>query len=772
MFAFANAYPKIKSTIFAPVQPSAAVHPLNREFLIDYINNPRRKPEPHVLRQLSDSAQLRYSFVCNVVVVVCNTADNDRLNDIALLCAELTAGCSALSAEWLGVLTALCFSASTYIDVLTQVDVQDISIHNNLAVLFSVLLARHCFGLHDFLLHVGVPSLVKIWNEGKAEADPESEAGARLTCHLVLRFFKTFDAPHPACYTNSSHSVNASPHHTLPPTATTPPSSLAVKLACDRHLLAATHNSISVGPVLAVLKAILVLADRVPADGKSSRSSGSGGGSNSSSNNRMGGEVSISHILGTLSGDLDLEMGSSSFGSGRGSLGAAADQNVSLATYARYVLKQICTQPWVHQRCLQNPEELLKPDGLLDSCLTNRQAQRLLHMISRPETASAAAEDTSTAQQDYRQLVNRVLESLDQWRLRVAWLDLQLLCRQLGSPSGNSASGEMNLFLDAAARAIVDIFELCQPEGSVKEESDSTSVMAATHPGSVGVKGKRNESGPSGSSTSPRKSGGPGPASAAQSITLVAPLVSKLPGSIQGRILKVASQVLEKCNWSPPSANKAKDTKDSKEIGKDRQAPGTSSGRTKSLLSYEPFLALVTTCFKGQDDQREAFLSSLHGQMLNYIFIPKEERLYQGEDNKSRRQMLEALQLRFALVGGLFDAIIRSPQTTVDWAVLFVQLVTAGVIDFSNNTELFATLQDMIATLLHSTQVADAQSERGEDGKKFYQNLIKKIKKEMAERKGSGSIQPLKQLLPLPKTSQEFVTCEAYGTSTDNKVFS
>jgi len=48
--------------------------------------------------------------------------DNDRLNDIALLCAELTAGCSALSSEWLGVLTALCYSASScYVDVITQV---------------------------------------------------------------------------------------------------------------------------------------------------------------------------------------------------------------------------------------------------------------------------------------------------------------------------------------------------------------------------------------------------------------------------------------------------------------------------------------------------------------------------------------------------------------------------------------------------------------------------------------------------------------------------
>ena len=136
VFAFSNAYPKIKQTIFAPVQPSAAVHPQNRDFLQDYILNPRRKPEIHVLRQLTESAQLRYSFVCNVVVAVCNEVDNDRLNDIALLCAELTAGCSALSAEWLGVLTALCYSASTYIDVLTQVDVQVGSIKKLLIDLF------------------------------------------------------------------------------------------------------------------------------------------------------------------------------------------------------------------------------------------------------------------------------------------------------------------------------------------------------------------------------------------------------------------------------------------------------------------------------------------------------------------------------------------------------------------------------------------------------------------------------------------------------------
>jgi len=127
--------------------------------------------------------------------------------------------------------------------------------------------------------------------------------------------------------------------------------------------------------------------------------------------------------------------------------------------------------------------ELSKTNGLMDSRLTNRRAQRLLHTIKRSESATAAAEDAGT------EGLSPILEGIHQWRLRFAWLDLQLLCRQLGSPSGKSASGEMDLFLDALARAIVEMFELGQPEGSFKKESYSTWVMASTHPGSVGVEG-------------------------------------------------------------------------------------------------------------------------------------------------------------------------------------------------------------------------------------------------------------------------------------------
>lgn len=50
-----------------------------------------------------------------------------RVNDIGILCAELTAYCRSLSAEWLGVLKALCCSSNNgncgFNDLLCNVDV-------------------------------------------------------------------------------------------------------------------------------------------------------------------------------------------------------------------------------------------------------------------------------------------------------------------------------------------------------------------------------------------------------------------------------------------------------------------------------------------------------------------------------------------------------------------------------------------------------------------------------------------------------------------------
>jgi mediator of RNA polymerase II transcription subunit 12 len=48
--------------------------------------------------------------------------------------------------------------------------------------------------------------------------------------------------------------------------------------------------------------------------------------------------------------------------------------------------------------------------------------------------------------------------------------------------------------------------------------------------------------------------------------------------------------------------------------------------------------------------------------------------------------MQDALQLRFSLVGGMFDTIQRNTTVTTDWAILLVQLISYAVIDLNNNS--------------------------------------------------------------------------------------
>lgn len=87
-----------------------------------------------------------------------------------------------------------------------------------------------------------------------------------------------------------------------------------------------------------------------------------------------------------------------------------------------------------------------------------------------------------------------------------------------------------------------------------------------------------------------------------QSIWLVAPLISKLPSAIQGRVLKVAGQVLESGGWCR------------------EQKTRRYNGDNQSLLGHQPFLSLVLTCLKGQEEgQREGLLSSLHQQLSQVI---------------------------------------------------------------------------------------------------------------------------------------------------------
>ncbi|XP_060517503.1 mediator of RNA polymerase II transcription subunit 12 isoform X2 [Cylas formicarius] len=678
---FGNAYPKIKQALYSTLQPTPSTYVYSSQFMQEMLMNPRRmgRIESAWAKQLNENGNNRYSFVSNAVIRVCRENDNERLNDLAIMCAEMTACCNSLASEWLGVLLVLCSPMSHpgyYTDVMNQLDIQDVSIHNALAVFTCILIARHCFSLEDFVGRVALPSLLKVkcLDNGGGVA----EAGMRLTCHLLLRLFRTAEGPQPGLYSVGS------------PPLTAPRLPLGIRLSCDRHLLAAAHRNIDVGPVLAVLKAVLLVGDTTAKEGT---------------------ELSLSNILGTSDlrngpdgPNLDLPVNVDVCGSRTAHRQISTgnpEGTASLSAFANHVLREICSQQWVLDRCLCHPEKLCDSDNLLDDLLSHSQAQRLLHMICYPDIASSIDE------LDEKSMISRILENLDLWTLRMSWLDLQLMFKQY---SVNTP--ELSQWLDTVAKAAIDVFHLNSTSGnSPKAEEGKKSE----------IRNKTN------------------------SIWLVAPLVAKLSSAVQGRVLKVAGQVLESGGWC-----------------KEQKTKTRSNGENQSLLSHQPFLSLVLTCLKGQEEgQREGLLSSLHQQLSQLVQQAKEGNL---QDVCHGERTLDGLRLRFALVGGVFEAFQRNHSAAIDWALLLVQLVTYGIIDLHTNSELFTTVIDMLSTLVHSALATDSQDE----GRKMHQNLMKKIKKEIGER-FNASLLHIKQLLPLPRWTTEIIAVEPAGSITDSK---
>jgi mediator of RNA polymerase II transcription subunit 12 len=228
---------------------------------------------------------------------------------------------------------------------------------------------------------------------------------------------------------------------------------------------------------------------------------------------------------------------------------------------------------------------------------------------------------------DQKSMVVRILENLEQWSLRISWLDLQLMYKQT-QPN----SPEFMNWLDIVARAAIDVF-------IVNDEN----------------KGNTNKEN--------------------SKIWLIAPLVAKLPSAVQGRILRVAGQVLETTN-SFGVKNKENSDGNGKTTGK----------KKKIQINHQPFLGLVLTCLKGQDDQKEGLLQSIHSQLSQFLQNKDLETIGGIEDPTGREEMLDALMLRFQLVGGMFDSILKNSTATTDWSILLSQLISQGVIDLNNNT--------------------------------------------------------------------------------------
>ncbi|XP_048190738.1 mediator of RNA polymerase II transcription subunit 12-like protein isoform X2 [Perognathus longimembris pacificus] len=697
-----SACSKVKQTIYNNVMPANSNLRWDPDFMLDFIENPSARSINYSVlgKILNDNAANRYSFVCNTLMNVCmGHQDPCRINDIANFSSELTACCTVLSSEWLGVLKALCCSSNHvwgFNDVLCTVDVSDLSFHDSLATFIAILIARQCFSLEDVVQHVALPSLL-----AAACGDADAEPGARMTCRLLLHLFR---APQ-ACFL---------------PQATGKPFP-GIRSSCDRHLLAAAHNSIEVGAVFAVLKAIMMLGDAKI-------------GSNNVSSLKND-EFTVRGLRrdGNAEDIWTASQNSKSCGKG------ISIETANLREYARYVLRTICQQEWVGEHCLKEPERLCTDKELiLDPVLSNVQAQKLLQLICYPHGIKECAEGDNLQ----RQHIKRILQNLEQWTLRQSWLELQLMIKQCLKDPGSGSVAEMNNLLDNIAKATIEVFQ----QSADLNSNSSNSGMSLFHPHGIGNT----------DASSTRQNGIKTFLSSSErrGVWLVAPLIARLPTSVQGRVLKAAGEELEKGQHLGSSSKKERDRQKQKSM---------------SLLSQQPFLSLVLTCLKGQDEQREGLLTSLQNQVNQILSNWREER-YQ-DDIKARQMMHEALQLRLNLVGGMFDTVQRSAQWTTDWALLLLQIITSGTVDMHTNNELFTTVLDMLGVLINGTLASDLSNTSpggAEENKRAYMNLVKKLKKELGDKR-SESIDKVQQLLPLPKQTCDVITCEPMGSLIDTK---
>ena len=172
---------KFKDIFNQPEQLVMVPQTYNPQFMQEFLASPKRggKIDNLWLRQLHESPANIYSFVSNVIFAVCHETDNDRLNDIAIACAELTAGCNALSEEWIAALQNICHAMKkTRYPHLCQIDIQNNKIHNSLAVFICILVARHCFSLADFVMKIALPTLANAYPVG-GEITADAESGMR-----------------------------------------------------------------------------------------------------------------------------------------------------------------------------------------------------------------------------------------------------------------------------------------------------------------------------------------------------------------------------------------------------------------------------------------------------------------------------------------------------------------------------------------------------------------------------------------------------------------
>ena len=109
---------------------------------------------------------------------------------------------------------------------------------------------------------------------------------------------------------------------------------------------------------------------------------------------------------------------------------------VGLADFARMALREICQEEVARELVLKELENLFSLDLLLDPIMVVQQTRHLVHLICYPPQAAASFAEERPDNAAY--IMHRVLHSLDQWNIRICWVELQLMLEPpITSPGAN-----------------------------------------------------------------------------------------------------------------------------------------------------------------------------------------------------------------------------------------------------------------------------------------------------------------------------------------------
>ncbi|XP_075240979.1 mediator of RNA polymerase II transcription subunit 12-like protein isoform X3 [Convolutriloba macropyga] len=719
-----------------------------------------------VISRIHSKENFRSVLISSALIKLCDLKDSDdkfkKANDLSVLCIELTSRVPFLKTDWFTAVTIICSQKTCgnnkTLDLLVKkINIENSGVYDNLVLFICYMVSRHLFKLEEVFVKL-IHSILAILNVNSDSSGQEREiaASTRLSMYVLLKLLHA-NQQLDCLRLNVFEHVHSDP---------------------DRLLLAVQMRPVNVGLLVAILKAF---ATHVPINTNAD-----------DEDNRKPSQFESNWTSAQV-----LEF-----------VGSANLQEVACA-----VLHALASCTWITYSCLRNPGILKADEILLDPIGGERLASHILQLLCYPgspvkgcrytegsaltstqggahaQVASAAATAAGVDEQEIK--LRRIFEKLNKWNHRSSWLQFTII---LELCEWKKQVDLVNLL----ARLSIQIFDI-QPvvelrssqrrvPKPVQNSSSNSSSSNLDKPSSENVTGSSAGSGTEGGKSSTSTGNNRDPEQA----WLVAPLIGQLPAAVQGAVLNQASSMLDRGGvLGNLGQNLGSSSFFSGGLGstsKPRSDKEKTAQKSIQLLSHGPFLSLVLTCLKGQDDQRESLLSSLQTQFSQMI---REQQhiisLTSGtasnvtslsstagsggmsldELQASRMKMFnDEWQLRLSLLGSMFDSILRSQSLCTDWIVNLVNLLEKDIINPVDNPQLFYTVVDMLIVLIEFNSgdhpAADEQS------KKSYNSSVKKIRNIIGEKQNEG-LRMVRQLLPLQKCSVDVVCCEPVGTVYDSK---